>query len=302
MPMPRLPKVFRRPSRPNFLPTRMMPKALVWLTPMPRASFEFGSSTPNLKPSAGPRRVSLRSLILVARRKSPVSLVELAPAATSSGIAPGVRVLMLRKFCATPSIENSTLGESPTWTPMTPTRVKSPVSPDAGNFASCTKSIPTCTRKEPGWSTSTSSVRSGRCCACAAAESVSANASANKARTNCVRRDFMFARLDPGESFNKREDCNGQPHDRQPKRSPGFCVDKQVRTTRGSGWAAATRRYQLTTNHPLPRAVLTRFNQDGDQTASHRWRVAHDHEHARGALALQLGADSQLLCRVCGGG
>ena len=57
---------------------------------------------------------------------------------------------MLRKFCATPSMENSTLGERPTWTPMTPTRVRSPVSPDAGNFASCTKSMPTCDAQRAG--------------------------------------------------------------------------------------------------------------------------------------------------------
>ena len=149
---------------------------------MPRDSFEFGSSTPNLKPKLGPRRVSLRSLIFVARRKSPVSFVEFSPAGMPSGKAEAPRVLMLKKFCATPSMENSTLGESPTWKPMTPTRVRSPVRPDAGNFASCMKSMPTSTRSEPGSSTSTSSVRSGRCCARATPQSTSANASAQRAR------------------------------------------------------------------------------------------------------------------------
>ncbi len=160
----------------------MTPNAFVLLSPMPRASFEFGSSTPNLKPIEGPRRVSLRSLILVARRKSPVSFVEFWPGAISSGKAEAPRVLMLRKFCATPSTENSTLGERPTWTPMTPTRVRSPDRPEAGNFASCMKSMPTCTRRDPGSRTSTSSVMSGRCCARAAAHKTSANASAQRSR------------------------------------------------------------------------------------------------------------------------
>jgi hypothetical protein len=82
----------------------MVPKAFVWLTPMPRPSLEFGSSTPKRKPSEGPRRVSLRSFILVASVKSPVPFVEFAPGAMVRGMAGfGEAELMLRKFCATPS-------------------------------------------------------------------------------------------------------------------------------------------------------------------------------------------------------
>ena len=50
---------------------------------MPRPWFEFGSCTPKRNPSDGPRRVSFRSLNLAERVKSPVSLVEFAPGASS---------------------------------------------------------------------------------------------------------------------------------------------------------------------------------------------------------------------------
>ena len=69
--------------------------AFVWFSPIPRASFEFGSCTPKRNPNDGPRLVSLRSLNLAARVKSPVSFVELAPGKSSSGMADTARELML---------------------------------------------------------------------------------------------------------------------------------------------------------------------------------------------------------------
>src|SRR6266404_4354695 len=104
---------------------------------------ELGNSTPNLNPMEGQLPDSLRILIFVASVKSPTSLVELAPAARLSGIGGfAVRELMLKKFCATPEIWNSTFGDNPMLMPRTPTRVRSPVNPDAGNFAFWKKSIP----------------------------------------------------------------------------------------------------------------------------------------------------------------
>jgi hypothetical protein len=48
---------------------------------------------------------------------------------------------------------------------MSPTRVKSPFKPESGNFAFCRKSTPAEISTEPAGVMSTSSVRSGRCCA-----------------------------------------------------------------------------------------------------------------------------------------
>ena len=95
---PRLPKVLKRPLRPNFLPTNIDPYAFVWFKPMPVAWFELGRPTPTRNPSDGPRLVSFRNLNLVQRMKSPGPFVELAPGANDNGIADGQRVLILRKF------------------------------------------------------------------------------------------------------------------------------------------------------------------------------------------------------------
>ena len=130
---------------------------------MPRLWFELGNCTPKRKPSDGKWAVSFRSLIFVQRVKSPTSFVELAPAATLRGIALGPRELMLKKFCATPSSCTSTFGDRPMLMPITPARVKSPVSPETGYLALCTKSIPASIRIDPGGMMSTSSVSSGRC-------------------------------------------------------------------------------------------------------------------------------------------
>src|SRR5258707_5238304 len=57
---------------------------------------------------------------------------------------------------------------------ITPARVRSPVNPETGNRAFCTKSTAAETRSEPGAMMSTSSVMSGRCCAFATIAQVSA--------------------------------------------------------------------------------------------------------------------------------
>src|SRR5438128_8872655 len=58
--------------------------------------------------------------------------------------------------------------------PITPARVKSPVRPETGNRAFCTKSTPAEMRSEPGGIMSTSSVISGRFCALATIAQLSA--------------------------------------------------------------------------------------------------------------------------------
>src|SRR3954466_3135112 len=99
---------------------------------MPVDWFELGNWTPKRKPTDGQLPLSLRTLILVHRVKSPVSFVEFAAAARSSGIELLLRELIDRKFCATPSISTSTLGARPIATPSTPARVRSPSNPETG--------------------------------------------------------------------------------------------------------------------------------------------------------------------------
>ncbi len=151
---------------------------------MPRDWSEFGSSKPNLNPSAGKLGVSFRSFILVETVKSPASFDELPSRAR--GIAGGAKAeFIAKKFWITPSTWNSTFDAKPTFTRISPTRVKSPRKPDKVNFAFCWKSTPAAISIAPTGVVSTSSVSSGLCCAMA-------KALKQKTKFRQIKRRFIF--------------------------------------------------------------------------------------------------------------
>src|SRR6266404_4316767 len=79
--------------------------------------------------------------------------------------------------------------------PITPTRVRSPVKPDTGNFAPCRKSIPASMRIVPGGMMSTSSVNNGRCCANAVSVEANTKSIASVLRKYLSAESIVWLRL-----------------------------------------------------------------------------------------------------------
>src|SRR4029453_3942192 len=92
----------------------------------------------------------------------------------------------------------------PMFTPITPTRVRSPLIPDTGNLALCMKSRPASILKVPGGMMSTSSVMSGRGCAAAVPQRAPKSTTANQ---TCM--------LNKLKGFIDGGDCNVRRTDRQ---------------------------------------------------------------------------------------
>ena len=94
----------------------------------------------------------------------------------------------------------------PKLTPITPTRVRSPRSPETGNLAPCRKSMPASILTEPGGMMSTSSVINGRCCACARVAKQSNNATAEaSAGANLSNRGCEIMRSDSNPRLQERQ-------------------------------------------------------------------------------------------------
>ncbi len=189
-----------------------------------------------------------------------MSLVELAPAATLSGIALGARELILKKFCATPSICTSTLGARPILMPITPARVRSPVSPETGYFARWTKSIPASIRKEPGGMISTSSVNSGRCWPKAPTAILNARASA--AQPTAIDLNRLITLVGSCSALRIHADCN----------SPGLATSTAIRSRSPPQQSVTCDRLRITSGRNLwpsgvSRSRISRLSKQGFSAA-----------------------------------